>query len=170
MPRGWPAGQVMWPVKVSTIRQSPITWFGLIPAHVRPSGLPGCTALPALTLFKQWPCSFVFYGYVPNLILKNIGKDNFLEAFLHDKGQIISKEILVSSNYPKKRTNKFVFTTMTNSFVLFMGEFEITKKSFCYYLTCMQSIYLFFQRHEKFKFKWMLMFFKCPFLWAATNR
>ena len=121
MPRGWPDGQVMWPVKVSTIHQSPITWFGLIPAHVRPSGLPGCTALPALTLFKQWPCSFVFYGYVPNLILKNIGKDNFLEAFLHDKGQIISKEILVSSNYPKKRTNEFVFTTMTNSFDRFLG-------------------------------------------------
>ena len=42
---------------------------------------------------------------------------------------------LVSSNSPKKRTNKFVFTTMTNSFVRFMGEFEDIKKSLRNYLT-----------------------------------
>ena len=46
------------------------------------------------------------------------------------KGQIISKGLLLSSNFPKKRTNKFVFTTMTNSFVRFLGEFEETKSPF----------------------------------------
>ena len=54
--------------------------------------------------------------------------------YLH-KGQIISKGLLLSSNSPKKRTNKFVFTTTTNSFVHFLGEFEDTKKSFRNYLT-----------------------------------
>ena len=38
-------------------------------------------------------------------------------------------------NSPKKRTNEFVFTTTTNSFVRFLGEFEDTKKSFRNYLT-----------------------------------
>ena len=51
------------------------------------------------------------------------------------KGQIMSKGLLVSSNSPKKRTNEFVFTTMKNSFVRFLGEFEDTKKSFRNYLT-----------------------------------
>ena len=51
------------------------------------------------------------------------------------KGQIISKGLLVSSNSLKKRTNEFVFTTTTNSFVRFLGEFEDTKKSFRNYLT-----------------------------------
>ena len=46
------------------------------------------------------------------------------------KGQIISKVLLVSSNSPKKRTNKFVFTTTTNSFVHFLGEFEDTNLRF----------------------------------------
>ena len=46
------------------------------------------------------------------------------------KGQIISKGLLVSSNFPKKQMKEFVFTTMTNSFVRFMGEFEDIKKSF----------------------------------------
>ena len=67
--RGWPAGQVMWPVKALIMPPNLITWFGLIPAPGRPSGLPGCTVLPALPPFKQWPCSFVLYGYVPNLII-----------------------------------------------------------------------------------------------------
>ena len=52
-----------------------------------------------------------------------------------NKDQIISKGLLVSSNSPKKRTNEFVFTTTTNSFVRFLGEFEDTKKSFRNYLT-----------------------------------
>ena len=51
------------------------------------------------------------------------------------KGQIISKGLLVSSNSPKKRTNEFIFTTMMNSFVRILGEFEDTKKSFRNYLT-----------------------------------
>ena len=52
----------------------------------------------------------------------------------HIKVQIILKGLLVSSNSPKKRTDKFVFTTTTNSFLRFLGEFEDTKKSFQNYL------------------------------------
>ena len=48
---------------------------------------------------------------------------------LSNKGYLISKGLLVSSNSPKKRTNKFVVTTTTNSFVRFLGEFKDTKKS-----------------------------------------
>ena len=55
------------------------------------------------------------------------------------KGQIISKGLLVSSNSPKKQTNKFVFITTTNSFVCFLGEFEDTKKSF---RNCLTFTYL----------------------------
>jgi hypothetical protein len=55
------------------------------------------------------------------------------------KGQMISKGLLVSSNSPKKQTNEFVFTTTTNSFVRFLGEFEDTKKSFQNYLTFKQK-------------------------------
>ena len=58
-----------------------------------------------------------------------------LQYILLTKGQIISKGLLVSSNSPKKQTNKFVFTTTTNSFVHFLGEFKDTKKSFRNYLT-----------------------------------
>ena len=56
-------------------------------------------------------------------------------TFHSTKGQIISKGLLVSSNSPKKRTNEFVFTTTTKSFICFLGEFENTKKSFQNYLT-----------------------------------
>ena len=49
---------------------------------------------------------------------------------------------MVSSNSPKKRTNKFVFTTATNSLVHFLGEFEDTKKSFWNYLTLLSSLNL----------------------------
>ena len=45
-------------------------------------------------------------------------------------GQIISKELLVSSNSPKKRTNEFVVVVKTNLFVRFLGEFEDTKSPF----------------------------------------
>ena len=41
---------------------------------------------------------------------------------------------MASSNSPE-RTNEFVFTTKTNLFVRFLGEFEDTKKSFRNYLT-----------------------------------
>ena len=51
------------------------------------------------------------------------------------KGQMISKGLWASSNSPKKRMNEFVFTTTTNLFVRFLGEFEDTKKSFQKYLT-----------------------------------
>ena len=45
------------------------------------------------------------------------------------KGQIISKGLLLSSNSPKKQMTEFVFTTTTNSFfVRFLGESEDTKK------------------------------------------
>ena len=61
---------------------------------------------------------------------------HFMQLFRADaKGQIISKGLLVSSNSPKRRTNEFVFTTTTNSFVPFLGEFEDTKTSFQNYLT-----------------------------------
>ena len=53
------------------------------------------------------------------------------------KGQIISKGLLVSSNSPQKGTNEFVFTTTTNLFICFLGEFEDTKKPFQNYLTFM---------------------------------
>ena len=38
------------------------------------------------------------------------------------KGQIISKGLLASSNSTKKQTNKFVFTTTTNSFLFFFSK------------------------------------------------
>ena len=60
--------------------------------------------------------------------------NNFLRN-PHFKGQIILKGLLISSFSPKKRTNDFVFTTSTNLFVHFLGEFEGTKKSFRNYLT-----------------------------------
>ena len=66
------------------------------------------------------------------------GRRLVVQAFKTDfdvKGQIISRGLLVSSNSPKKRTNEFVFTITTNSFVRFLGEFEDTKKSFRNYLT-----------------------------------
>ena len=47
-----------------------------------------------------------------------------------DKGQVISKGLLVSSNSPKKQTNEFLFTTTTKSFIRFLGEFEDTKNPF----------------------------------------
>ena len=65
----------------------------------------------------------------------NIICQNLTGFTLSIKGQIISKGLLVSSNSPKKRTNEFVFTTTTNSFVRFLGEFEDTKKTFRNYLT-----------------------------------
>ena len=51
------------------------------------------------------------------------------------KGQLISKANCQAVNSSKKRTNEFVFTTTTNSFVRFLGEFKDTKKSFPNYLT-----------------------------------
>jgi len=55
------------------------------------------------------------------------------------KGQIISKRPLVTSDSPKKRTNKFGFFCLTvlktNLFVRFLEESENTKKSFRNYLT-----------------------------------
>ena len=41
------------------------------------------------------------------------------------KGQIISKGHLIFWNSPKKQTKEFIFTTTTNLFVHFLGEFEI---------------------------------------------
>ena len=50
------------------------------------------------------------------------------------KGNIISKGLFGVLEFSQK-TNEFVFTTTTNSFVLLLGEFEDTKKSFQNYLT-----------------------------------
>ena len=56
-----------------------------------------------------------------------------------DKGQIISKLLLVSSDSSKKQTNEFVFFCLTvlktNLFVRFLEESEDTKKPFRNYLT-----------------------------------
>ena len=60
------------------------------------------------------------------------------------QGQMISKGLLVSSNFPQKRMNEFVFTAMTSLFVCFLGEFEDTKNSFRNYLTF--SVYPFFKQ------------------------
>ena len=50
------------------------------------------------------------------------------------KGQVISKQLLISSDSSKKRTNKLVFFCLTvlktNLFVRFLEESEGTKKSF----------------------------------------
>jgi hypothetical protein len=49
------------------------------------------------------------------------------------KGQIIGKNnkyFLASSNFPKKRMNKFVVVVNTNSFVYFLGEFEDSESPF----------------------------------------
>ena len=45
-------------------------------------------------------------------------------------GHIILKNFLMSSNSPKKRTNKFVVVVKTNLFVHFLGEFKDTKSLF----------------------------------------
>ena len=59
-------------------------------------------------------CDFTWTFFILNLFLK------FLTT---SKGQIFSKELfLVFSNSPKKRTNKFVFTSTMNSFVCFLRE------------------------------------------------
>ena len=76
--------------------------------------------------------------YRKNILQKQVyWKPVFLELLncksserILTKGQIISKRPLICSNSPKKRTNEFIFTTTTNSFVRFLGEFEDTKKSF----------------------------------------
>ena len=46
--------------------------------------------------------------------------------FVIDKGQMISKWLLVFLDSPKKWTNENVVTTAMNSFVRFLGEFEDT--------------------------------------------
>ena len=51
------------------------------------------------------------------------------------KGQLISKANCQAVNSYKKRTNKFVFTTMRRVFVRFLEEIEVTKKAFRNQLT-----------------------------------
>ena len=81
------------------------------------------------------------FGLMRYMNYKNLTRLNSLTA----KRQIISKGLLVSSNSPKKRMNKFVFTTTTNLFVRFLGEFEDIKKSFQNYLTSKyENIFLLF--------------------------
>ena len=45
-------------------------------------------------------------------------------AYNQAKGQIISEGFLVSSNSPKKQTNGFLFATMTNLFIRFLGRIQ----------------------------------------------
>ena len=59
-----------------------------------------------------------------------MSKANLVEG----KGQIISKENCQAMNSSKKRTNKFVFTTMRRVFVHFLEEIEDTKKFFFAFL------------------------------------
>ena len=49
---------------------------------------------------------------------------------MFSKGQKISKQLLVSSDSSKKRTDELVFTTMRRDFVCFLEEIEFTKKTF----------------------------------------
>ena len=45
------------------------------------------------------------------------------------KGQLISKENCQAMDSPKKRTNEFVFTSMWQLFVRFLGESSARKKN-----------------------------------------
>ena len=49
---------------------------------------------------------------------------------IHTKGQLISKANCQAMNSSKKRTNKFVFTTVRRVFVRFLEEIEVTTKTF----------------------------------------
>ena len=60
---------------------------------------------------------------------------NLFQNWALPKGQLISKENCQAVNSSKKRTNKFVFTTMWRIFIRFLEEIEVTKKTFQYYLT-----------------------------------
>ena len=103
-----------------------------------------------MSLVIGWICVFfqVPSPRVPNfveveyIILDFVTKNSVTKAefsLFRSEGQIISKGLLVSSNSPKKWTNEFIFTTTTNSFVHFLGEFEDTKKSFRNCLTFMKK-------------------------------
>ena len=49
------------------------------------------------------------------------------------KGHLISKANCRAEDSPKKRTNKFVFTSMRHVFVRFLGEPSARKKRFKIY-------------------------------------
>ena len=51
-------------------------------------------------------------------------------SFSYHKGQSILKAKCQAVNSSKKRTNEFIFTTMRNVFVRFLGEIEDTNKPF----------------------------------------
>ena len=78
---------------------------------------------------KQFRMLIIDQSWCAACISKVLSSFNH-KRFTSDKGQIISKGLLVFSNSPKKRTNEFDFTTTMNSFILFLGDFEDTKKSF----------------------------------------
>ena len=83
----------------------------------------------ALSLYVTWlyqveiglRCPQLFWDlwYPPSLCLQP-----WAIQWHPPKGQITSKGLLVSSSSPKKRKNEFIFTTTTNSFVRFLGEFK----------------------------------------------
>ena len=66
-------------------------------------------------------CLFLHHGW----FVQNLGKD-----FIPTKGQTNSKWFFQADVSPKKRTNKFVFTTCRLVFVCFLEESEDTKKTF----------------------------------------
>ena len=51
------------------------------------------------------------------------------------KGQLILKANCQAEDFSKKRTNEFVFNTMSPVFIRFLEEIEDSKKAFWNYLT-----------------------------------
>ena len=74
----------------------------------------------------QSPLGFSILNYAHfSICTSSMGTQYILygsDVLVKTKGQIISKGLLVSTNSPKIRTNKFVFTTTMNSFVRFFGR------------------------------------------------
>ena len=67
--------------------------------------------------------------------LRNFQTVFFSFIYQKFKGQLISKTNCQAVNSSKKRTNKFVFTSMRRIFVCFLEEIEDSKKAFRNYLT-----------------------------------
>ena len=73
-----------------------------------------------------WRISYLIWSETLLSLQKRTIQPHFLFGS-YTKGQIISKNFLVSSNSSKKQANKFVIVVKTNSFVHLLWEFEDTK-------------------------------------------
>ena len=99
--------------------------------------LPGCWLLISVWKWTSW---FRVLGPIVHFILCiHCGRNSMILSKNYDKLDALLKVSRFQKNCwsetsPKKWTNKFVFITMTNSFVCFLREFEGTKKSFRNYL------------------------------------